>query len=137
MIEGMRLVRLTDDYVFKPFDCGEKDLNDFLLFDSKEYLKRLISVTYIIETEDRTVAFFSLSNDRISMKDSDKATWRRIKKLFITDNRTGCVFVTVDSLRSAIPFYERNGFGILDKSISDDKTRDTCPLYYDLSQLVH
>lgn len=177
MIEEMRLVRLTDDYVFKPFDCGEKDLNDFLLFDSKEYLKRLISVTYIIETEDRTVAFFSLSNDRISMKDSDKATWRRIKKLFphakhrsdypavkvgrlgvdihykrqhigsdilsfvkklfITDNRTGCVFVTVDALRSAIPFYERNGFGILDKSISDDKTRDTCPLYYDLSQLVH
>lgn len=41
MNEEMRLVRLTEDYVFKSFDCGEKDLNEFLLFDSKDYLKRL------------------------------------------------------------------------------------------------
>lgn len=53
----MRLVRLTANHVFKPFDCGVEDLNDFLLSDAKDYLRRLVSVTYIIETEERTVAF--------------------------------------------------------------------------------
>ena len=176
MDKGMRLVRLTDDYVFKPFDCGEKDLNEFLLYDSKEYLKRLVSVTYIIETDQQTVAFFSLSNDRVSISDSDKSTWRKIKRLFphakhrsdypavkigrlgvdarfkgqhigsdilsfvktlfVTDNRTGCTFITVDALRNAIPFYEHNGFMVLDKSIADDETKETCPLYFDLFQLI-
>lgn len=177
MTEEMRLVRLTEDYVFKPFDCGVKDLNDFFLCDSKDYLKRLVSVTYVIETEERTVAFFSVSNDRVSISDSDKATWRKIKRLFphakhrsdypavkigrlgvdihfrgqhigsdilsfvkrlfVTNNRTGCAFVTVDALRSAVPFYVNNGFVILDKSLAEDESKDTCPLYYDLSQLIH
>ena len=53
----------------------------------------------------------------------------------ITNNRTGCSFVTVDVLREAIPFYEKNGFRYLDKSsVSSDS--DTCLMYYDLTQLV-
>lgn len=47
--EGIRLVRLTEDHTFKPFDCGNNDLNHFLFDDSKEYLKNRISVTYVIE----------------------------------------------------------------------------------------
>lgn len=43
MKHGMKVVKLTDDYVFKDFDCGNPDLNDFLLNDSKGYLKRLLS----------------------------------------------------------------------------------------------
>lgn len=78
----MRLIRLNEDHVFKPFDCGEEDLNEFLLLDAKDYLHRLMSVTYIIENDERTVAFFSVSNDRVAISDTDKATWRRIKKLF-------------------------------------------------------
>jgi hypothetical protein len=27
----MKIVRLTQEHTFKPFDCGEDDLNDFLL----------------------------------------------------------------------------------------------------------
>lgn len=33
----MKIVRLTQDHAFKPFDCGEGDLNDFLLQDAKQY----------------------------------------------------------------------------------------------------
>ena len=168
----MKIVRLTQDYEFKPFDCGEDDLNEFFLQDAKQYLKGLLAVTYIIEDDSRTVAFFSLSNDRISLSESDKATWRRIrsafphrkhrsdypavkigrlgvdknaqhrhigtdildfvKQTFITSNRTGCCFVTVDALRSAIPFYEQNGFRPLRK----ENTGDTVPMYYDLTQLI-
>lgn len=63
----MKIVRLTEEHVFKPFDCGEEDLNAFLLKDAKFYAQGLVAVTYIVEDEDMTVAFFSLSNDRISL----------------------------------------------------------------------
>lgn len=45
-----------------------------------------------------------------------------VKRLFVTDNRTGCAFVTVDALRSAIPFYIRNGFVVLDKRLLEDES---------------
>lgn len=168
----MKILRLTQEHVFKPFDCGENDLNDFLLKDAKLYAQGLVAVTYIIEDDDMTVAFFSLANDRISLSESDKATWRRIrnsfphrkhrsdypavkigrlgvnvnaqhrhigtdiidfvKQTFITNNRTGCCFVTVDALQSALPFYECNGFRQLRKK----NNGDTVPLYYDLTQLI-
>ena len=78
----MKIVRLTQEHSFKPFDCGETDLNEFLLQDAKQYAQGLLAVTYVIEDEDMTVAFFSLSNDRISLSESDKATWRRIRSAF-------------------------------------------------------
>ena len=167
----MKIVRLTDSYDFKPFDCGEDDLNEFLLKDAKLYAQGLLAVTYIVEDEDITVAFFSLSNDRISLLESDKATWRRIrnafphrkhrsdypavkigrlgvnklaqhqhigtdiidfvKHTFISNNRTGCCFITVDALKSAVSFYESNGFRLLRK----ENDGDTVPMYYDLTQL--
>ena len=168
----MKILRLTQDHEFKPFDCGEGDLNEFLLQDAKQYANGLLAVTYVIEDDDNTVAFFSLSNDRISLSESDKATWRRIrdafphrkhrsdypavkigrlgvnvnaqrkhigteildfvKQTFITNNRTGCCFVTVDALRSAIAFYESNGF----RPLRAENEGETIPMYYDLTQLI-
>lgn len=52
----MKIVRLTQEHTFKPFDCREDDLNDFLLQDAKQYAKGLLAVTYVIEDEDMTVA---------------------------------------------------------------------------------
>ncbi len=172
----MQFIRLTDNYQFKAFDCGNSDLNDFLLSDAKNYAKRLLSVTYLIENGNEIIAFFSVSNDRISIRESDKAVWRKIKKefpyskhrsdypavkigrlgvnlthqtshigtyildfvkkTFITNNRTGCAFITVDSLPSAIPFYQKNGFKFLKTSANSQSTENTIPMYYDLSQLL-
>ena len=174
MEDNIRIVRLTQDYHFSSFDCGEGDLNDFLLNDAKNYLKHLLSVTYIIETDQDIVGYFSVSNDRISFEDSDKATWRKIKnifphrkhrkdyptvkigrlgisknyqrhnlgseilyfikRLFVTNNRTGCCFVTVDSLPSAIGFYQHNGFRPLLKEKPVESV--TIPMYFDLSTLI-
>ena len=94
----MKIVRLTQEHAFKPFDCGEGDLNDFLLQDAKQYAKGLLAVTYVIEDEESTVAFFSLSNDRISLLESDKATWRRIRGINVMSPLQGrdyCVHVRV------------------------------------------
>ena len=59
-----------------------------------------------------------------------------VKRLFVTNNRTGCAFVTVDALRSAIPFYMRNGFVVMDKGLLEDERMETCPLYYNLFELI-
>ena len=48
-----------------------------------------------------------------------------VKEYFISGNRTGCAFVTVDALREAIPFYLRNDFRYLDKT-STESDSDTC-----------
>ena len=45
----MKIIRLAPDYQFGSFDCGESDLNEFLLTDAKEYASHLLAVTYIIE----------------------------------------------------------------------------------------
>lgn len=54
----MRIIRLSPDYQFGSFVCGEPDLNDFLLTDAKEYASNLLAVTYLIESGDEIAAFF-------------------------------------------------------------------------------
>jgi len=44
MLDQMKMKRVNAQHVFKPFDCGDQDLNDFLLNDSKLYLKNLLAV---------------------------------------------------------------------------------------------
>jgi hypothetical protein len=79
MQQGIRLIRLSSDYQIKPFDCGDSDLNEFLINDSKKYLQELLAVTYLIENDKDTIAFFSLFNDKISLVDTvSKNQWRVI-----------------------------------------------------------
>ena len=54
-----------------------------------------------------------------------------IKAYFIIDNKTGCRFVTVDAYRSAISFYEKNGFLPLQEE--EDETTPTRLMFFDLS----
>lgn len=170
----MQLIRLAEDYTFGAFDCGESDLNEFLLTDAKDYASQLLAVTYLIESTDGVVAYFALSNDRISLSDSDKATWRRIKKdfphrkhrndypavkigrlavdrryqgrqigtsildfvkkTFVTNNRTGCCFITVGAVPGAVGFYESNGFLLLKSTTAQNA--ETFPMYYNLRRLA-
>lgn len=174
MQQDTKLIRLSVDYPIKPFDCGDSDLNEFLTNDSIKYLQGLLAVTYLIESDNDTVAFFSLFNDKISILDTDSKTqWRKLfrdnmpqgkrfssypamkigrlgvsinykgqgwgttildylKELFISNNRTGCRFITVDAYRESLGFYERNGFRFLTTKDSD---LDTRLMYFDLIQL--
>lgn len=66
-IADTSLKRLTNGQVIKPFDCNNPDLNDFLTKDSLLYLNFKLQVTYILETPDKTIAYFSLENDLIKI----------------------------------------------------------------------
>lgn len=79
----MVIVYLDNTYKMKPFDCGDADLNGFLLNDAKVYAEKKLAYTYILEDENhRIVAYYSLLNDKVSKRDTTNATWRKVKKLF-------------------------------------------------------
>lgn len=171
-------IRLTENHQILPFDCGDKDedkdLNNFLLNDAKDYYNKLLAVTYILEADGVTSAFFCVSNDNISIEKVDsKNQWQKlfkrrmpqnkrfdsypavkigrlathknyqgsglgtalldfIKAWFISDNRTGCMYITVDAYRQSLRFYEKNDFLYLSKKDENAKTR---LMYYNLAQL--
>ncbi|WP_158994311.1 GNAT family N-acetyltransferase [Mucilaginibacter sp. L196] len=80
-LEDFNLIRLSSDYKFKTFDCKDEDLNDFLLNKSKVFLTDLVAVTYLLESDVHTVAFFSLLNDKISSENfSSNNQWNRFRK---------------------------------------------------------
>lgn len=56
-----------------------------------------------------------------------------IKYAFTTVKRLGCRFLTVDALKSATSFYEKNGFRFFTEQDKDDETR---LMFFDLKNFV-
>ena len=56
-----------------------------------------------------------------------------IKTLFLTRNRTGCRYLTVDAYRDALPFYYKNEFAPLWEKDEEEPQRI---LYYDLKRFT-
>lgn len=75
------LKRLEPTSERKPFDCGDSDLNEFFFVDSKGHSKQLLAVTYALESEGDTVAYFSVLNDSIREGDTTKSRFTKILKL--------------------------------------------------------
>ncbi len=73
------------------FDCGDDDLNDFLINESGLYRNALLSVTYVVEDKESAdvLAYFSLSNDKISISDFESKTeFNRFRKhKFVNEKR--------------------------------------------------
>ena len=165
-----RLIRLTPGYAIKDFDCEDCDLNDFLLNESQNFANQLLAVTYILENDRETIAFFSVLNDKISIKEiGHPSIWALVGSIFpsakglrsypavkigrlavnknhkgkdigtsiisylidsfLTKNKTGCRFITVDAYCKSLGFYEKNGFRYLTEK---DKGKDTRLMYLDL-----
>ena len=88
MAKERTLYRLEPSSSIKPFDCNNKDLNEFLFENAKAYLVQLLSVTYLLETDEETIAYFNVSNDSIRLEDlidnpEDKKVKRsKIRKVF-------------------------------------------------------
>ncbi len=56
-----------------------------------------------------------------------------LKELFISNNRTGCKYITVDAYRQSLSFYEKNGFNYLTQLDENDDTR---LMYFDLISMM-
>ncbi|MDR0865405.1 MAG: GNAT family N-acetyltransferase [Candidatus Symbiothrix sp.] len=162
--KDIKIVRLSDSYDIKPFDCGVPDLNEFLFNDAKTYLKYLSSTTFLFENDIKTIAYYSLLNDLLNIDpnidkefeqeiidiiaDKDYSFLLEMKGIsmfpaakigrfavdksfqrygygteilqlivmsFLSNNKTGCQFITVDALNNmdTLRFYEKNGFSFV------------------------
>lgn len=83
--------RLKKGESVERFDCGDDDLNDFILNESAQYREARLPVTYVIEERgtNSVAGFFSLANDRVSISDFESKTEfnRFRKKRFINEKR--------------------------------------------------
>ncbi len=80
--ESFNFLPLKVDTEIKPFKSIDKDLNGFLFEDSKKYLTDLMAVTYLLEnpSNEITVAYFSLLNDKISFDPEQRSIWNRLNR---------------------------------------------------------
>jgi len=62
-------IRIDYSTAIKPFDCGDKDLNEFLLEKSKHYQQELLATTFVFEDEVQTLAYYSIFNDSFRIED--------------------------------------------------------------------
>lgn len=68
-IEKYRFIRLNENNVVESFDCGDQDLNDFILNRSAAYQKYLLFVSYAFANPDngKILAYCSLANDKVAV----------------------------------------------------------------------
>ena len=81
--------QIETDTEIKSFDCGDADLNDFLVSDAKNYLRSMMALTYLLEdnSECKTVAYYSLLNDKIVFDPEEKQFWNRLNRKIVNSKR--------------------------------------------------
>ncbi len=89
--ERYTIHRMLEQEFVTTFNCGDEDLNGFILTDAPLYRKEKLAVTYTVfekSNRDNVIAFFSLSNDRISISDFDNKTrYNRFSRRFNNHKR--------------------------------------------------
>ena len=114
-IANIKLTVLEENTIIKPFESADRDLNDFLQNDAKNYLKSMLAVTYLYEVDNETVAYFTLSNDNLTRNDEEKSQWNKINRSIPNEKRRR-TYPAVKIGRLAVS-ENFSGFGIGSKMI--------------------
>ena len=140
------------------FNCGDDDLNEFLLKDSFDNLKNNLSVIYLLKYKYEYIAYFSLSADSIRINEDLEVNYSyypavKIGRLAVSEkyqnkqvgtiiiwwikafcltirNNLGIRFISVDAYNNerTITFYKKNLFTEL-----NCKRTISIPMYLDLN----
>ena len=78
--EELRFFKLLGNTPIKQFRSKDEDLNEFLLEKANSYQEELLAVTHIIENTDKTIAYFSIFNDSLSVEKASFASKSKFKK---------------------------------------------------------
>ena len=79
-LQDVSVLVLTENHSIKPFDCEDDDLNDFLFNKALLYQKELLATTFIVESEERTLGYYSVLNDSLQLKEEDFPSKSKYKK---------------------------------------------------------
>lgn len=72
-LDDLKIEKLNSSHEWSSFDCGDSDLNEFLLEDCRHQMNKKVNVTYLCHYQSMLVAFFTLSSDSIPINKDDKA----------------------------------------------------------------
>lgn len=72
---------LSPDHDLFSFDCGDKDLNEFLREDALRYQEQLIAKTYVVIYLQKIIAFFSVMNDSLKLNIEETMSTPRLRRL--------------------------------------------------------
>jgi hypothetical protein len=153
-LAGLSLIKVNTDTIIKPFDCGDGDLNDFLVSKAKDYslrvqemafasksaLKRFLSK--LVSHPKRHLEYFpALKIGRLGVCNTTKKTGvvtliiNFIINLAIDQNvHCACKLITVDAYDQSLGFYEKKGFSFFSET---DKGKDTRQMYLDLTPIIN
>lgn len=112
-ISSFNLFSLNEGTKILPFSCKDDELNHFLFDDAKNYLADLMAVTYLLVDchAQKTVAYFSLLNDKVSYDPEDRSFWNRINRK-ISNNKRRKTYPSVKIGRLAVSKdYDNKGIG--------------------------
>ena len=82
--------RLNKGEKIESFNCGDTDLNDFIMHECSLYRNALLAGSYVAETDaGKTLAYFSLANDKVSLSDfENKTEFNRFRRpRFVNEKR--------------------------------------------------
>lgn len=108
-------------------------------FDSKSQYRKVLKAQGLPHVKRNWKSYPAVKIGRLAVSKPYKhkgigtALLDYIKTLFITDNRTGCKFITVDAYRKSLNFYVKNSFIYFSESDISDETRQ---MYYPLEVLL-
>ena len=111
--------RLSTDTDIKPFESEDDELNDFLLDDAKNYLSQLLAVTYLVENDTDTIAYFCISNDSLkreigtNLSELNKTIWNQLSRKIPNRKRRGSYPAVKIGRLAVSKQYEGKGFGKL------------------------
>ena len=75
------LRKLNEGETIQSFNCGDTELNDFIINKAAKYRDELLAVSYVLEENDSPIAYFSLSNDNLSYeKFQQKTSFNRLNR---------------------------------------------------------
>jgi len=112
--------RLELDTEIKPFESELKEFDDFLFEDAKNYLSQKLAVTYLLENDNETIAYFCIANDcirremdREKITATEKQVWNKINRKIPFFKQRG-YYPAVKIGRLAVSKkYTGNGFGAI------------------------
>ena len=88
--ESLQLRRLGENDKVAAFDCGDEDLNDFILTDAPLYFRVRLATSYVLEDSitGEVFGYFSLAHDRISLTDFPRnSAYNRFRKQFFAQGK--------------------------------------------------
>ena len=119
-LDNYYIRRLQENETIKSFDCGDEDLNDFIMNRADDYHKAMLSVTYVFEhkASGKIIGYFSLANDKISIDDFGNNTeFNRFRKKRFTNEKRIRSYPSVKICRLGID-NDFRGFGVGTKLIN-------------------